>query len=166
MIQSKYAIPATAAGLLLVVMALLYLVPGPVRAAPNVTFQTLKGPKIELQSVRGKPVLVNFWATTCSVCMEEMPHLIELYNELNPDGFEMVGVAMSYDPPNQVLELTEATQLPYNISLDLDSAIAHAFDEVQLTPSSFLIDPEGNIVLYKLGALDLPALRHQILSYL
>ena len=166
MIQRKHLLATTVAALLVATTAWSYLLPAPARAAPNVTFQTLKGQKIALQSLRGRPVLVNFWATTCAICMEEMPHLIELYKELNPAGFEIIGVAMSYDPPNQVLELTEATQLPYDISLDLDSAIATAFDDVQLTPSSFLIDPEGKIVLNKLGALDLAALRHQIQSYL
>lgn len=163
--RKDWAISATAL-FVLAAAVWLWLAPGTARAAPNVTFQTLKGQRIDLNQMRGKPVLVSFWATTCAGCLEEMPHLVELYEELHPDGFEMVGVAMSYDPPSQVLELSEARELPYSISLDLDSAIANAFGEVQLTPTSFLIDPEGNIALHKLGALDLPALRQQIKSYL
>lgn len=163
--HKHWLIPAVTA-LLIAALAWLWLGPGIARAAPDVTFQTLKGQKLELKNMRGKPVLVNFWATTCSICMEEMPQLVELYNELHPSGFEMVGVAMSYDTPDHVVQLTQAVELPYDISWDLDAAIANAFDQVELTPSSFLIDPTGNIVLYKLGALDLPALRKQIKSYL
>lgn len=143
-----------------------WIVPSSAQAAPNVTFNTLDGQQIELEQLRGRPVLVNFWATTCPSCMEEMPHLMELYDELHPDGFEMVGVAMAYDPPNQVLELSEAVKLPYNISLDIDYAIADAFGDVRLTPTSFLIDPEGKIVLHKLGMLDMSSLRKQIKTYL
>lgn len=163
--RKHWAISATVI-FMLAAAAWLWLAPSVARAAPNVTFQTLKGQRVELNQMLGKPVLVSFWATTCSICLEEMPHLVELYEEFHPDGFEIVGVAMSYDPPSQVLELSEARELPYPISLDFDSAIANAFGEVQLTPTSFLIDPEGNIALHKLGALDLPALRQQIKSYL
>lgn len=136
------------------------------QAAPNVIFQTLKGESIRLEELRGKPVLVSFWATSCQSCLEEMPHLAQLYSDLHPAGFEIVAVAMSYDPPNRVLELTEALRTPYKISLDIDSSIATAFGEVDLTPSTFLVDPAGQIVLHKLGALDLPALRKQVSSYL
>lgn len=163
--RKDWVISATAL-FVLAATAWLWLAPSTARAAPNVTFQTLKGQRINLNQMLGKPVLVSFWATTCAGCIEEMPHLVELYEELHSDGFEIVAVAMSYDPPSQVLELSEARELPYSISLDLDSAIADAFGEVQLTPTSFLIDPEGNIALHHLGALDLPALRQKIKSYL
>ncbi|MEM7293269.1 MAG: TlpA disulfide reductase family protein, partial [Pseudomonadota bacterium] len=75
-------------------LAYVWLAPGGLSAAPNVTFKTLKGEQIELDDMRGKPVLVTFWATSCVGCMREMPHLIELHHELHASGLEIVGVAM------------------------------------------------------------------------
>lgn len=136
------------------------------RAAPDVTFQTLKSGRVALAQFRGQPVLVSFWATSCASCLEELPHLVELYRELHPAGLEMVSVAMAYDPPNHVLEFSEAANLPHHIALDIDYAIADAFGDVRLTPTTFLLDPEGKIVLRQLGKLDLDATRAQIKTYL
>ena len=126
------------------------------------TFTTLKGEKLNIGELRGRPVLVTFWATTCPGCLKEMPHLVELYEELGNAGFELIGVAMSYDPPNRVLELTTERQLPYPIALDLDGALAAAFGNVMLTPTSFLIDPDGRIIKHKIGEMDIGELRQQI----
>ena len=117
---------------------------------------------LTLKQLRGKPVLVTFWATTCPTCIQEMPHLIELYRDLNPKGLEMIGVAMSYDPPEQVRALAQQRQIPYPIVLDTQARIAREFDNVRLTPTSVLISPEGRIVQYRLGLLDLPQLRETI----
>ena len=116
--------------------------------------------------LRGRPVLVTFWATTCPGCLKEMPHLVELYEELGNAGFELIGIAMSYDPPNRVLELTTERQLPYPIALDLDGALAAAFGNVMLTPTSFLIGPDGRIIKHKIGEMDINELRQQVESML
>jgi thiol-disulfide isomerase/thioredoxin len=107
-------------------------------------------------------VLVTFWATTCPSCIEEMPHLIELYRELNPKGLEIIGVAMVYDPPAQVRAMAEQRQIPYPIVLDSEERIAREFDNVRVTPTTVLISPEGRIVHYRLGFLDMPKLRDTI----
>lgn len=140
----------------------LWTSPSGLKWAPDVTFTTLKGEKLNIGELRGQPVLVTFWATTCPGCLKEMPHLVELYEELGNAGFELIGVAMSYDPPNRVLELTTERQLPYPIALDLDGALAAAFGNVMLTPTSFLIDPDGRIIKHKIGEMDIGELRQQI----
>ena len=140
----------------------LWMSPSGLKWAPDVTFTTLKGEKLNIGELRGRPVLVTFWATTCPGCLKEMPHLVELYEELGNAGFELIGVAMSYDPPNRVLELTTERQLPYPIALDLDGALAAAFGNVMLTPTSFLIDPYGRIIKHKIGEMDIGELRQQI----
>jgi len=91
-----------------------------------------------------------------------MPHLVELYHELGAEHFEIIGVAMSYDPPNQVLALTTERQLPYPISLDIDGTIATAFGNVMLTPTSFLIAPDGKIIRHKIGEMDIASLKVEI----
>ena len=158
----------TAAAFLSALIAIgwLWLGPSGARAAPDVTFNTLSGESVNLSELRGQPILVNFWATTCIGCVAEMPHLAELYNAYSAEGFKVVGVAMYYDPPNQVLELTQQRQVPYPISLDVDGKIGKAFGDVSLTPTSFLVDADGKIVLHKIGELDMDALHAKIESLL
>jgi peroxiredoxin len=147
-------------------IAFLWFSPSGMKAAPNVTFNTLKGEAIQLSSLKGRPALVVFWATTCPGCIKEMPHLVELYEELHPQGLELIGVAMAYDPPGQVKEMIKLRQIPYTIALDSTGDAARAFGDVKLTPTSFLIDPQGRIVQQRLGEMDMPQIRSRILGML
>jgi len=121
---------------------------------PNVTFTAITGKKIALKELRGKPVIVTFWATDCPACIKEIPHLIDLYTQYHKQGLEIIAVAMYYDPPNHVVTMTEDLQLPYNVALDLKAELAHAFGDVQLIPSTFFISPDGLFALQKTGAFD------------
>ena len=159
---NKETLIAGAALAVVLVFATVWFMPAGLRQAPPLVGQTLDGHTVTLEQLRGKPVLVTFWATTCPACIEEMPHLIELYQELHPKGLELIGVAMSYDPPEQVRAMAQQRQIPYPIILDSRAQIARAFDNVRLTPTTVLISPEGRIVQYRLGPLDLPKLRETI----
>ncbi len=130
--------------------------------APQVTFTDLTGKKISMQSLRGKMVLVNFWATTCPGCVDEMPHIVETYKQYNDKGFEVIAVAMSYDPPSYVLRFDQQRALPFPVALDVQGNLAHRFDDVKLTPTSFLIDKHGNIVEQTIGSLDFVKLRNRL----
>lgn len=123
-------------------------------AAPEFSLATLKGGTVSLAQLRGKVVLVNFWATTCTTCVGEMPQMVETYKKFAPQGFEMVAVAMDYDRPDYVLNYAQQNALPFTVALDLKGAAAQAFGGVRLTPTSFLIDKRGRIVQQYLGALD------------
>lgn len=159
---NKEAVVAGIALTVILAVATVWFLPTGLRSAPPLVGQTLDGRTLILEQLRGKPVLVTFWATTCPSCLEEMPHLIELYRELNPKGLEIIGVAMVYDPPEQVRMLARQRQIPYPIVLDTQAQIAREFDNVRLTPTTVLISPEGRIVHYRLGLLDLPKLRETI----
>ncbi|MDD1620643.1 MAG: TlpA family protein disulfide reductase [Methylococcaceae bacterium] len=130
--------------------------------APDATFKTIKGESIALADLKGKPVLVTFWATDCPACIEEIPHLISLHQQFSSRDLTIVAVAMDYDPPNHVLAMAEAKQIPYAIALDPTADLAKAFGNVQLTPTSFLINRNGMIVMQKVGAFDLPSLQEQL----
>jgi len=140
----------------------IFLVNQPNKPAPNVTFSTIFGEKIELSKLKGNPVIVTFWATDCAGCIEEIPHLIKLYQQFHPRGLEIIAIAMYYDPPNHVVEMTKAKQIPYYVALDLKAEHAFAFGQVELTPATFLISPAGNIILQKTGLFDLPKMQQQI----
>jgi peroxiredoxin len=128
-------------------------------AAPAATFTTLEGKPIALNELRGKIVLVNFWATSCPGCVKEMPDLVETYKQYKDRGFEIVAVAMSYDPPNYVANFAKTRQLPFPVALDVNGEHARAFGNVQLTPTSFIIGKDGRIIEEKLGDLDFPKLK-------
>lgn len=151
---------------LIVMTGWLWLSADGLSAAPAVTFRLTDGRQIHLRELRGKPVLVTFWATSCPGCIKEMPRLITLYRDLSASGLEIIGVAMAYDPPNQVLELTRRRAVPYPIALDIDGGIAAAFANVSLTPTSFLIAPDGRIVRHRIGEMDMESLRTQIMELL
>jgi peroxiredoxin len=159
---NKETLIASVALAVVLAFAAIWFMPAGLRQAPSLVGQTLDGRTLTLEQFRGKPVLVTFWATTCPSCIEEMPHLIELYRELNPKGLEIIGVAMSYDPPEQVRAMAQQRQIPYPIVLDSKEHIAREFDNVRLTPTTVLISPDGRIVQYRLGLLDMPKLRETI----
>lgn len=121
--------------------------------APANTFISITGHPINLPALKGKPVLINFWATDCSACIKEIPHLIELYQQYHAKGLEVIAVAMYYDIPSHVVEMTRAKQIPYPVALDLNAQHANAFGQVQLTPTTFLISPDGFILSKFIGKL-------------
>lgn len=123
-------------------------------AAPAVTFTSIEGEKIEAMALRGRVVLVNFWATDCPTCVKEMPRLIQTYTKYRSKGFEVIAVAMRHDPPNYVLSYTEKNALPFKVALDPMGELAKAFDNVKLTPTTIVIDKQGNIVTRILGEPD------------
>jgi len=130
--------------------------------APLVSFNTLDDRQIPLESLRGKVVLVKFWATSCVTCVRQMPDTTELYETLGPKGLEVVAVAMSYDPIEFVKQFTTTRKLPFVVAPDKSGEIAKAFDDVKLTPIAFLIDRDGNIVKRYLGMYDKQDLRSAI----
>jgi peroxiredoxin len=123
-------------------------------AAPAVTFTSLTGEQVSTADLRGRVVLVNFWATDCPVCVKEMPRMVTTYNKYRQQGFEFVAVAMRHDPPNYVLNYAEKNALPFRVALDPMGKLAQAFGDVKLTPTTIVIDKRGNIVTRILGEPD------------
>jgi peroxiredoxin len=131
--------------------------------APDVTFITINGQKISTQDLHGKVVMVNFWATSCATCVKEMPQMVETYNKFRQDGLEFVAVAMSYDPPNYVLNYAETRKLPFKVALDSGGDLARQFGDVSMTPTTFVIGKDGKILKRYLGEPDFTAL-HALLQ--
>lgn len=132
-------------------------------SAPDVTFVKLDGQKLALKDLRGKVVMVNFWATSCTTCVAEMPQMISTYNKYKDQGLDFVAVAMSYDPPNYVLNYTETRKLPFNVALDAQDTLAKAFGDVKLTPTTFVIGKDGSILKRYVGEPKFAEL-HQLLE--
>lgn len=111
---------------------------------------------------RGQVVLVNFWATSCTTCVSEMPKLIEMHQKFNGQGFATVAVAMSYDNPDYVQNFVKTRGLPFPVAYDKSGEVAKTFADVQLTPTTFLLNKKGEIVKRYVGAPDFEALQQLI----
>jgi len=148
---------------ILAVVAVLALTLTQKQLAPKIELATLGGKPLALDSLRGKVVLVNFWATSCPGCIKEMPQLVETYNKYQPRGLEIVAVAMSYDPPEYVRNYVRQRNLPFTVALDTTGEAARAFNQVKLTPTTFIIDRQGRIIQQTLGELDFSRL-HTLLE--
>lgn len=144
-----FAVIATLA--LAVLLTLLVRSLGNKPQAPELTFTNLKGEQISTHSLRGKVLLVNFWATSCATCIAEMPRMVETYNKYHQKGLEFIAVAMRYDPPNYVLNYAETRQLPFQVVLDTEGKFAQAYGDVKLTPTTYLIDKQGRILKRYVG---------------
>jgi thiol-disulfide isomerase/thioredoxin len=131
--------------------------------APDVSFTSLSGTELALRDLRGKVVVVNFWATSCAVCIREMPDLAHLERRFGDRGLAVVAVAMRYDPPNRVLDYVRGAALPFVVSLDPLGKIEASFGGVSATPTTFVIDKRGQIVQKIEGAPDFPRL-HTLLE--
>jgi peroxiredoxin len=148
----------------LLLAGLLASVPAAVSAAPatpaatgsaiDFTLRTLDGKSVTLSQHKGKVVLVNFWATSCVSCVKEMPQIVATHQRFKARGFETLAVAMSYDPPAYVANFAQTRQLPFGVVIDNTGAIARAFNDTQITPTTFLIDKRGAIVKRYVGEPD------------
>ena len=128
------------------------------QAAPESTFVLLDGSKKSIADFKGKVTLVNFWATSCVTCVAEMPQLIATHQKYATQGYETVAVAMSYDPPSYVVNYTETRQLPFKVAIDNTGAVAKAWGDVKLTPTTYLVNKRGEIVKQYVGQPDFAAL--------
>ena len=135
------------------------------QAAPESTFVLLDGSKQSTADMRGKVTLVNFWATSCVTCVAEMPEIIATYNKYQSRGYDTLAVAMSYDPPSYVVNFAETRKLPFKVAIDNTGAVAKAWGDVQLTPTTYLVNKRGKIVKRYVGQPDFVAL-HQLIEKL
>lgn len=142
-----------------------YVALGQREAAPPVDMVLLDGSKTNLADLRGKVVLVNFWATSCVTCVKEMPHMVETYQKFRDRGLDFVAVAMSYDPPAYVDNFARTRNLPFKVAIDNTGQIARDFGDVKLTPTTYLLNKRGEIVKRYVGEPDFAAL-HQLVEKL
>jgi peroxiredoxin len=134
-------------------------------AAPQTTFVLLDGSKKTTADLQGKVALVNFWATSCTTCVAEMPRMVSTYEKYRGRGYEHVAVAMSYDPPAYVVNFAQTRKLPFSVAIDNTGAVAQAWGDVKLTPTSYLVNKKGEIVKRYVGEPNFAEL-HQLIEKL
>ncbi|MFM8589940.1 MAG: redoxin family protein, partial [Limnohabitans sp.] len=130
--------------------------------APESSFVLLDGSRVTTAQLQGKVTLVNFWATSCTSCVAEMPQLTATYEKFKDRGYETLAVAMSYDPPAYVVNFTESRKLPFKVAIDNTGANARAWGDVKLTPTTYLVNKRGQIVKRYVGTPDFAELERLI----
>jgi peroxiredoxin len=138
------------AAVLAVVAVAAYFAMGTSRRAPEATFTLLSGQKISTGDLKGKVYLVNFWATDCTTCVQEMPNMVKTYDRFKGRGLEFVAVAMQYDAPMYVMNFSQTRKLPFKVAMD-DGSAAKQFGNVQMTPTTFVVDRNGHILKRYVG---------------
>lgn len=126
-------------------------------------FTTIQGEKISMTSLKGKVVLVNFWATSCTSCVKEMPALINTYNQYQSKGLEIIAIAMPYDPPAQVVNFATQKNLPFPVMHDGYGDIVQKFGGITVTPTALIYNKEGKRIQHAVGTLNFDKL-HALLD--
>ena len=113
---------------------------------------TIDGAPLSLQALRGKVVLVNFWATWCEPCIKEMPSLQQLHEQLRADGFEVLAVNYQ-EGPARINSFIEKLNFTLPVVRDTDGSVARAWG-ARVFPANYLVDRAGNIRHSMSGAAD------------
>ena len=121
------------------------------QTAPDFTAKNLKGEDVELSDFKGKVVLLNFWATWCGACIEEMASMQNLYSTLRAEGVEVLAVSIDRWNEDRIQEYVKNNQLTFPVLLDQNQKVRKKYHVMGL-PTSYLIDGEGKIRGYASGA--------------
>jgi cytochrome c biogenesis protein CcmG, thiol:disulfide interchange protein DsbE len=117
--------------------------------APNFSLKTIDGQETDLVSLRGKVVLIDFWATWCAPCRESIPHLVDLYRRYHEKGFEVIGISVDKGDVEAVRRFSKAVDIPYPILIGSEEVTRNY--GVTALPTTFLIDPEGKFQTKVIG---------------
>ena len=123
------------------------------KPAPDFALQTLDGQTLKLSDLRGKAVVLNFWATWCSPCKAEMPWFVDFQKQYAAQGLQIVGVAMDDSAKEDIVKFAQQMGVNYPVVLGKES-LADQYGGVEFLPTTFYIDRSGNIQERVFGIVD------------
>ena len=129
--------------------------------APNFSLKTYDGKVIELSTLKGKVVLVNFWATWCPPCRAEIPDFIKVYTAYKSKGLEIIGIALDEEGWTKVKPFIERNKMNYPVVLG-DAKVVRDYGSPEGIPTTFFIDKNGNVVDQQVGMLRKEMLEQRI----
>jgi cytochrome c biogenesis protein CcmG/thiol:disulfide interchange protein DsbE len=151
--------------LLMVLLAVPTCSEGRQDKAPNFILKTRDGKSIDLSKLKGKVVILNFWATWCGPCRQEIPGFIETYKSLHGKGVEIIGISLDEGGWDVVQPYVTKSNIPYPIVIG-DQALTEAYGEINAIPTTFIINKEGKIATKHVGFLSKDQLEQQIKAVL
>ncbi len=129
----------------------------------DLVFQRIDGTEQTFQQLKGRPLLVTFWSPSCTICMQEVDEFNQLYrDQAGGTEFELLALSMYYDRPDWVIETSRRAGMLYPVYFDLQKQLSKAFGNVIATPTSFLVNRDGQIVNRYTGRLDFPLLEQKL----
>ena len=133
----------------------------PAGKAPNFVLKTANGKTIELNKLKGKVVVVNFWATWCPPCKAEIPGFLDVYKQYKSKGLEIVGISLDQDGWTPVKPFIESHKITYPVVVG-DGELADAYGGIDGIPTTFIVDKKGNITKRHIGYMDKTSLENLI----
>ena len=118
--------------------------------APDFELPGIDGKSLKLSDLRGKAVLLNFWATYCGPCKIEMPWFVELQKEYGPQGFQVVGVAMDDASTEDIAKFAKEMGVNYPILVGKES-VGESYGGVNVLPTTFFVDRSGKLIAREFG---------------
>jgi len=134
----------------------------PGQLAYDFELKTMDGQTMKLSDLRGKKVLLNFWASWCGPCEVEMPHMQKVYEELNGEDIEIIAVNLTHSERNEkvIKDFIKKHQLTFPIPLDENGEVSYLYEAITI-PTSYFVDSDGVVRLKKVGPMDEEFLREQ-----
>lgn len=123
------------------------------RAAPDFRLETLDGKSVRLSDLQGKTVLINFWATWCLPCRQEMPEIVKAYSKYHDRGFEVVAVDEQEDR-DTIKKWVDAFGMPFPVAFDSSGQVGQTFRAGTQFPTSLFVDPTGIVTDIRYGPMD------------
>ena len=120
------------------------------KPAPEFSLKDASGIERKLSDFKGSVVIIDFWATWCPPCREEIPHFVELYNKYKDQGLKIIGVSMDQNPQKVIPGFIEKNKINYTILFGEDN-VYDLYGGINAIPTTFVVDKDGNIVRKYIG---------------
>jgi cytochrome c biogenesis protein CcmG/thiol:disulfide interchange protein DsbE len=135
------------------------------KQAPNFSLQTGSGSTVELAKLKGKVVVVNFWATWCGPCRVEIPGFVSVYEKYKNKGLEIVGISLDQKGWSALRPFIERNKITYPVVLD-NGEVASRYGDIRSIPTTFIVDRKGNIVDTHIGSMDAISFEKLVKKYI
>lgn len=129
---------------------------------PDVTVTTMDGQTLDLDAQQGSVLLINFWATWCAPCLQEIPDLIELQDRFGDRGLTIVGVALDQEGASVVQPFMERHNINYPVVVDTTRTLESQFGPIHALPTTVVVNPEGLITRQIVGLFPTSAMRPKL----